>query len=1002
MFSNKERSGSSGSYYLSDSPTQRAVLPRKKRGYSGFARVEDDKRFSTKSSNPLFANKKSGQTASEKSLHNEENSFSLPPVRKHNRWSINTKEKDIEKEKKKIGHRIGKKAQNFVGKFSTTKNASRNPSSIQVGEEYDEEDIGDEDREALKARMENMKPRDKSWAMKHPQRISIGLLAVALLWSTSFSVVDWFYTYVVFPRAVYDDINKKTTAFETDVVEVEKNLYTECASLKVGICQALYASERSIEVNRTKEGVNENNEKLAIYETARLMSRNFLEQALNILENGVGEKKLESGELRTFYIGREEGCPRIENWIAGDAAAGNANASIEEYYSSVTDEIEAMKEAYNNKDSYDGQFMEEKAEVIQQLRKDSVDTLESAADDITANIERSFEELKNCRIGTVSDDGNDPQCAGLDAGVAEAAGDLYNEFSNFAVAGQTKFDKMVQDLRRFKSKVDNIIDKVQFAKLLFRIPGKIGLPTEVIDVNVNTGELKDAVDDALEGAYEKAEGVKDDTVQDFEDEVEATKNNLNKVYEEQKVDSDLRYDPPPLNLDAERAWNESVLELRQNFSDALQGFGSGTELPEYISSVDIITVYPNISENIVSELPPINLSFFAYSEGIFQNIAANFYLAKKIAEYTDILYRIITTVSLFNKYWNLSAIGKPPADVRLETAVGEAAGLKEDKYLKLANKLTSPWVAAVVAFIFVILIILSFLGLYSPFFIAYKHGCVNHDADDIAAGLSPGTLVYNNMFSTSFEYTVQEGDDILRTELNKLNVLVETDCEHSFQESVQLYENQLNQFNDIRSDFVDTVKFRDEILGCLNLQALEDRLSAEDNITGPLTKPEFNTQMIGIEDAFYKCENIESCDDIVCDDPPVRLYQQKNHELACETEWYFHANFLSVILSVLTFALVNYSRYNFMNALVQLNWKHLNPYDFTFLASCTLDGKHVDPEVVKDGIKTMKEHIMKRLNQRLAEWQKEGYSVMVHALAMNIPWIVACAVLAEGAYSASN
>eukprot|EP00924_Labyrinthula_sp_SR-Ha-C_P005511 augustus_masked-scaffold_62-processed-gene-0.14-mRNA-1 protein AED:1.00 eAED:1.00 QI:0/-1/0/0/-1/1/1/0/1014 len=1014
MFGRKDRSESAGSHYLSPPPVKKFGGGSRRGGYSFSAHVGSDKRDSTRSDNPLFNtnNSRSSSRGSSKTFENVEDfgkTANLPPINPRSKKIVKhtpngtAEEKQEEKMKQSFG--AAAKAKVMASRLVNRVQGQRNRLSLKVAENYHEEDDeeSEEDRDALKLRMLDMSPTEKMWAMKYPQRVSMGVLAVILLWSTSLTVIDAFYTYVVFPRSSYETIEAETESFQQNVVEQERNAYTICAESRVGSCTDLYTDARDSELARTNAATVANNDNLAAYEQARIESRLFLETALNVITDGESGSDINSGALAQFFIGTAVECPRISGWILGDAAAGQANASFEDYVADVDAQIELIKNQYDEKENYDTEFMNNKTEQIEQFAEELSDRFEEGAGEIVGDMADSYDNFVNCRIGNVSEPEKPEECEGQDS-ISDSINDMYEEYNEFAETTLAEFEEMKEDVEKFKDNLDSMIDIVDGIETAvpIDIPNPIPMPDLDPGLDTDTDRLADDIADSIAEGLEDATAANEEAINGFNNDSTEASTNIDQTYEPDNVEQTLEYNPPPIDLDAEQAWDESVVELREDLAVALDGFGSGTELPEFDPSVDIVTQFPNVSENIVSELPDSALSFFSYSEDLFGEIAANFELAKQIAKYSDIIYRLITTIALLNKYWNLSAIGKPPADVRLETAVGAKAGLKEDKYVRLAKLLTSPWVVAATSLVFIALITVAFFSLYTPFFDAYKDGCVDHDSDEIASGLSDGTMIYNNMLTTSFEYTVQDGDKLLSTDLNKLNVRIQTDCEFTFQQSLQSYENQLNQYSEIYPDFNYTVTFRNEILDCLAVSDLENELGSSGGITNPLSESVFDLQMEDMQDSFYKCDNIVACPNAGCSDPSLVLYQQRNHELACESEWFFHANFLSVMLTALTFALINYSRYQFMNGLVRLRWRELNPYDFTFLASCTLDGKHVDALIVAEHRKSMKQHIKERLKEALDEWQKGGRGIILFAIGINIPWIVACIFFAQGVYSSSS
>lgn len=312
------------------------------------------------------------------------------------------------------------------------------------------------------------------------------------------------------------------------------------------------------------------------------------------------------------------------------------------------------------------------------------------------------------------------------------------------------------------------------------------------------------------------------------------------------------------------------------------------------------TNFPDDPENVVTQFANRTFDFFSYPAELFRDINANFLRAVDLAVYLDVVFRIAQTIMTINKYWNMSSIGKPPGDARVDEITGKKWGLKASPQQKMAARLTSPAVLNAISIIFVALLTTAFWTLYSPFFEAFADGCIDHGPDDILNGLTNGTMIFRNSFTLSFGFAVQEGDDIVTTNVDELNVKRELDCEREFRETAERFENQLNLFNAIKRDFDSSLEFRNELVSCLRLDAVDAVGDPPVLLEEELFDDAFFTDFIELRDAVYNCSAIPVCP-ISCDDPLEFLIRNSVFDQSCAAELWFHASLLGSMLVVFTF-----------------------------------------------------------------------------------------------------
>ena len=231
----------------------------------------------------------------------------------------------------------------------------------------------------------------------------------------------------------------------------------------------------------------------------------------------------------------------------------------------------------------------------------------------------------------------------------------------------------------------------------------------------------------------------------------------------------------------------------------------------------------------------------------------------------------------------------------------------------------------------------------------YKDGCVFTTPSQIADGDNNGTLVFQNMYSLSLGHSTAEGDSERKNRLDKLNVQQESACEAFEPDSLEKFQNQIQLHDALRKVYNPRRNLQKEIFTCLDTTALDEfSLDNFQNdaflIQEHLADSFFVDIDVPLDNGVYNCGIKAFCDPNECTGPIVRIFQEKVFDAACESEMWIHASMLSGILVVLAFVSMQMCRREFVKAVVRAWWYELNFHDFTFIASCTRQGIHVNPD----------------------------------------------------------
>lgn len=129
-----------------------------------------------------------------------------------------------------------------------------------------------------------------------------------------------------------------------------------------------------------------------------------------------------------------------------------------------------------------------------------------------------------------------------------------------------------------------------------------------------------------------------------------------------------------------------------------------------------------IGNSDVNEDVSNKLDFKLYGDLSFEMMIELFNNIYTILMLCDVIFRLIHTVSLINKYWNSSSSFAPNLDVRLhkQNIKNSAATM----YQTIAHYLTHPATLSTISLLFTSILFSIALTLYTPLFKDFYSGCV--------------------------------------------------------------------------------------------------------------------------------------------------------------------------------------------------------------------------------------------------------------------------------------
>lgn len=358
------------------------------------------------------------------------------------------------------------------------------------------------------------------------------------------------------------------------------------------------------------------------------------------------------------------------------------------------------------------------------------------------------------------------------------------------------------------------------------------------------------------------------------------------------------------------------------------------------------TNYTNgIPDADISRLPERLLDFVNYSDELLLDLIVNVNFVVDVVVYGDLIFRLVKTVTLIKKYWKMSSVGKPPIDIRLKKLRKLKAGHRPSKAAKKVALLTNPKLLSFISTILLLLLVTVFWQTYSPFYDAFKAGCVDTRFDEILDRKKSGTLLYRNVETLSFTYATNKGDNIRKSKLDDLNVRQVKNCELHGDRTNETFLNQLDLHQSFRATYGPMKELRDEMLTCLDLDRLTSETVFPDVFQTTLEDESVFVNMDELlEDSVYRCDIFEECDIEPCTEPRELEIKRLGFSASCRAEQWVHTTFLSSIFVFVSFMSLETFRKDFVKGIVRLWAERLNPYDYAFIATCTADGKHMSTD----------------------------------------------------------
>jgi len=438
------------------------------------------------------------------------------------------------------------------------------------------------------------------------------------------------------------------------------------------------------------------------------------------------------------------------------------------------------------------------------------------------------------------------------------------------------------------------------------------------------------------------------------------------------------------------------------------------------ANANLTVIGSNYTSLLLANILPRPFAFYVLPGFSFLEFEAVWNYLINLATSFDFAYRVIRSIQLFRKYWRVSAIHTPPADVRVDHMQNYGLYSNQQNGLQMLGAIVAnPVFQCIILSIIFGFICSSFIVLYLPIYNQWIIGCV----DQPSAEAGPGTFLSNNVFNISYEYALSNGDTTTNKLVDSINVDRDTACKTNIANAQNQFVNDQNEWNYILSKMNDVQYDAFAIFDCIDVR------QADGNDTfGNLMTPTPSGHTACYNASMGQCQSLldvspgsfcqESLPPLVnatyaCTSFTCPSYNNENGTYSCDTsfaktdilqntwiascqaEWWVHANFLGSMMVIMMYILMNISRVLFVRGVARLAWRYLTDGRFSYLGTCERNGELKYPNVITADGWSMKRAIREALAVRIREYEKQSLGLALFAISLNLPYIVLLGVLSQ-------
>lgn len=862
------------------------------------------------------------------------------------------------------------------------------------------------------------------------ERAFMCALAVSLLWLTSL-VVAKEVTHLFIPVPTMQSVDDSVTLM-TDNTKAQRTAYQDCATRVAEVCEADFNADTTAESSRLAAVQSAIEEHIASIKSEVVYCSQAYLNATNIFNAYSNSNSYVSstGAICSQYS--------FSEFLSSETNTANAVQDLESYKGASDAQVEDLNNQIGARAAYDLEFMNNKTNgLFAEVGASLMENLTSS-DEFYAAVETEYASFMACVSPTssyVKSDGTTAVCGSSTIFYKanqqmDQMQNTYESLLDEARAYRTEIEAKMTRYEELRKRVENIYHTLVesgFPGSWVYLSGlSLGFSEHLSSL---LGSQFDSLTNLVEGPAEiyadmqtksalflasvtGEGGSVDSSNSQFEGNVTAL---MMEIFDD--------YNPPYVNEtlleEQQRASSSVVGEVTHELSSVTSEENGTSSVEEFVDSSAV-----NISQASAQLLdkadPRTWADYYSYPEDVFAQFVAGMVSVNDLALAFDYAYRVIHSLMLIRKYWNISAINTPPADVR--TKKGIAAGTfvaQQNPAQKVASILTNPIFNIFLVLLFLGLFGAAFYGTYSPIYNEYTNNCVDKCYQEIQNTIvdvngekrynttANGTMLYRNAFALAQQYAFSDGDHIANTQVDSLGVTMELSCRDETVDSISIRLNQDDRYDYYTTRAIDLTPKYEYIRECIDTAGIESATSYTfaDVIKQDLdlcvktyeTLEEYlttlNLQVTSLQ-RIYNCDSIGACN-FDCSGPNEAVLRGVTFETSCTSEWYAHAQLLTFFCALFGFITINLARVIFLNGIVKVMWRHLSSHKFAMIASCREDGAIIYPEEVTEEGESFRKVIIKQLRVAIREFERRGCLITLFGVSLIFPWFAILFTLSE-------
>ncbi|KAH9257998.1 hypothetical protein BASA81_003561 [Batrachochytrium salamandrivorans] len=843
------------------------------------------------------------------------------------------------------------------------------------------------------------------------ERAAVCAVAVSLLWITSLGLCQAIVHQFISVPNVHDVVTMDS--YSVNQTSFQKHAYDECASSMVSDCRRSIAEENNTQVEAMRTKQQQNAQTLLMMHhlatwCAIDLNNGMLGVNAILTDLGVSTPLTTYATVNTTVDPR---CPLVTEMLKGQNGGMVALGASVRYSEQTNADAAASLAAYDARAAYDQEYWNNKTAQYGFMANTTLRGLVKNTSAYFGNMNQTYNQFMACQSPTNKYAGETcPEDSVLNkfAQMQQDAKDRYDDAKLQATNWANQANQTITSMSQFYTSLKNNAALLSAFDVLLNFQGTSvdGLGFNAISNlqlggfslgAVSTLDLNQIMNDYAAQTQAYLQSMANEKVASAEANArlllaQADLPNTNPV--------GASYNPPPVDTSYQR---EYIDNLTGSFAGTMSAALTTTtsvagNSGDYITTnTELLVSGDPDPKQFLSNLDRRVYAFFVYDGFNPEEFADAYENLISTCITFDYLFRALYTIQLIIKYWRVSAISTPPADVR--TDLMQDKGLAVDTrspLAKLGAFVAHPATQVIVCFIFGGVIISVFLGMYMPLYNNFVEGCV------VQNYTGEGSMVSRNAYAISYNYAAANGDRITAVAVDQLNAQREVDCATEVDASRKKQIEFENQYDLLYRNWWDSRYQAGALASCLDVPQMQ---SASPLSTGTATGHNISlltqalpgaycTQTVPtLVDSVFECKR-DACVGRLCNTKvDSNALLSITWAASCLSEEFVHMTFLTGAMVIIVFILINFSRIFAMRGIVRMYWRYLMDGRFTYLGTCERDGELRYPSLITVEKYSMRRAIQESLKVRIFYWEARAWGILLFGLGLNIPWIVILATI---------